>query len=338
MGDAGTTQDNEEECSMRKSSCWTAVGVLVLGSLIAAGRVEAQAYPVKPVRIVVPTAPGGGNDFVARHVGQKLGERLGQQFIVENRPGAGGTIGTAFVAKSAPDGYTLLLGFVGQLAMSPHVEKAGYDPLKDFVGVSLLASSYHILGVHPSLPVRSVKQLIALAKPRPGELNYASGNIWTPTHLVPELFNAATGIKIAPIQYKGSGPAAIGLITGEAEVIFAGVTALMPHVRAQRVVALAVTSPGRSPIAAEVPTLVELGVRGVEAPSWYSIVAPSASPREVVARLHTEIVSIAARPDYREPLEKQALEPTTTTPEQFATFLKGEYDKWGKVIKSLKLQ
>lgn len=323
---------------MRKLTCWTAVGILVLGSLAAAGRVEAQSYPVKPVRIIVPTAPGGGNDFVARHVGQKLGERLGQQFIVENRPGAGGTIGTAFVAKAAPDGYTLLLGFVGQLAMSPHVEKAGYDPLKDFVGVSLLASSYHILGVHPSMPVRSVKQLIAFAKPRPGELNYASGNIWTPTHLVPELFNSATGVKIAPIQYKGSGPAAIGLITGEAQVIFAGVTALMPHVRTQRVVALAVTSPGRSPIAPEVPTLVELGVRGVEAPSWYSIVAPSASPKEAVARLHAEIVSIAARPDYREPLEKQALEPTTTTSEQFAAFLKVEYDKWGKVIKSLKLQ
>ena len=310
---------------------------VALGFVLAVGSAAAQPYPVRPVRIVVPTAPGGGNDFVARHVGQKLGERLGQQFIVENRPGAGGTIGTAFAARAAPDGYTLLLGFVGQLAMSPHVEKGGYDALRDFIGVSLLASSYHILGVHPSLPVRSVKQLIAFAKPRPGELNYASGNIWTPTHLVPELFNSATGVKLAAIQYKGSGPAAIGLITGEAQVIFAGVTALMPHVRAQRVVALAVTSPKRSPVAPEVPTLIELGVRGVEAPSWYSIVAPAASPKEVVARLHAEIVGLAGRPDYREPLERQALEPTTTTPEQFAAFLKVEYDKWGKVIRDLKL-
>jgi len=314
------------------------VCLVALGLTLGAAEAAAQSYPARPVRIIVPTSPGGGNDFVARHVGQKLGERLGQQFIVENRPGAGGTIGTAQAAKAAPDGYTLLLGFVGQLAMSPHVEKGGYDPLKDFIGVSLLASSYHILGVHPSLPVRSVKQLIAFAKARPGELNYASGNIWTPTHLVPELFKSATGVNIAAIQYKGSGPAAIGVLTGEAQVIFAGVTAVMSYVRSNRVVALAVTSPTRSPIAPEVPTLVELGVRGVEAPSWYSIVAPAAAPKDVVGKLHAEIVTIAARPDYREPLERQALEPTTTTPEQFAAFLKAEYDKWGKVIRGLKLQ
>jgi tripartite-type tricarboxylate transporter receptor subunit TctC len=309
----------------------------IAGFMLVAGNAVAQSYPARPVRIIVPTSPGGGNDFVARHVGQKLGERLGQQFIVDNRPGAGGTIGTALVAKAASDGYTLLLGFVGQLAMSPHVEKVPYDTLRDFVGVSLLASSYHVLGVHPSLPVRSVKQLIALAKARPGELNYAVGNIWTPTHLVPELFNSAAGVRIGAIFYKGSGPAAIGVLTGEAQVIFASVTALMPHVRSQRVVALAVTSPQRSPIAPEVPTLVELGVRGVEAPSWYSIVAPSATPKEIVGRLNSEIAGFVSLPDYRAPLERNALEPTTTTPEQFAAFLRAEYDKWGKVIKALKL-
>jgi len=310
---------------------------LALGFLLAAGSAAAQSYPVRPVRIIVPTSPGGGNDFVARHVGQKLGERLGQQFIVDNRPGAGGTIGTALGAKAAPDGYTLLLGFVGQLAMTPHAEKVPYDALKDFVGVSLLASSYHVLAVHPSLPVRSVKELIALAKARPGALDYAVGNIWTPTHLVPELFNSATGVRIGTIFYKGSGPAAIGVLTGEAQVIFASVTAVMPHIRSSRLTALVVTSPKRSLIAPEVPTLVELGVRGVEAPSWYSLVAPVASPKEVVARLHGEIVAIASRPDYREPLEKQALEPTTTTPEQFAAFLQVEYDKWGKVVRSIKV-
>jgi tripartite-type tricarboxylate transporter receptor subunit TctC len=311
---------------------------VALGFVLIVEGAFAQPYPSRPVRIVVPTSPGGGNDFMARLVGQKLGERLGQQFIVDNRPGAGGAIGTAQAAKAAPDGYTLLLGFVGQLAMSPHVEKVGYDPLKDFVGVSLLASSYHILGVHPSLPVRSVKQLIAFAKARPGELNYASGNIWTPTHLVPELFKAATGVDIVAIQYKGSGPAAIGILSGEAQVIFAGVTALMSHVRSKRVVALAVTSPARSPLASEVPTLVELGVRGVEAPSWYSIAAPAATSNEVIGRLHDEIVRITGLPDYRGTLEKQALEPQTSTPEQFAAFLQAEYDKWGRVIKGLKLQ
>jgi tripartite-type tricarboxylate transporter receptor subunit TctC len=305
---------------------------------LAAWPAYPQAYPVKPVRIVVPTQPGGGNDFMARLIGQKLGERLGQQFIIDNRAGAGGVLGTAYAAKSAPDGYTLLLGFVGQLAMSPHVEKTGYDPQKDFVGVSLLASSYHILGVHPSLPVRSVKQLIAFAKARPGQLNYASGNIWTPTHLVPELFKSATGIDIVAIQYKGSGPAAIGLLSGEAQLIAAGVTALMPYVRANKVVALAVTSPKRSLLAPEVPTLTELGVKGVEAPSWYSVTAPAATPADIVGKLHAEIVTINAQPDYRATLSKQALEPHTTTSEEFAAFLKVEYEKWGKIIKSLKLQ
>jgi tripartite-type tricarboxylate transporter receptor subunit TctC len=310
---------------------------LALALVFPSGKAMGQTYPGKPVRIVVPTSPGGGNDFVARHVGQKLGERLGQQFIVENRAGAGGAIGTAFVAKAPPDGYTLLLGFVGQLAMLPHVEKAGYDPLKDFVGVSLIASSYHFLAVHPSLPVRSVKQLIALAKKRPGELNYASGNIWTPTHLVPELFKQATGTDIVAIQYKGSGPAAIGVLSGEAQVIFAGTTAILSYVKSKRLIGLAVTSPKRAENAPEIPTLVELGVRGVEAPSWYSIAAPAATPREHVTKLHGEIVQLTATPDYRTPLERNALEPATTTAEEFAAFLQAEYDKWGGVIKALKL-
>ncbi len=251
---------------MTRIRCGTAFLVALECALVVCGA-SAQPYPSRPVRIVVPTSPGGGNDFIARAVGQRLGERLGQQFIVDNRPGGGGSIGTGQAASATPDGYTLLLGFVGQLAMYPHVEKVTYDPLKDFTGVSLLASSYHVLAVHPSLPARSVKQLIALARSRPGELNYASGNIWTPTHLVPELFKSATGTNIVAIQYKGSGPAAIGVLSGEAQVMFGSVTAVMPHVRSKRLVALAVTSPARSPIAPEVPTLVELNVRGVEAPT-----------------------------------------------------------------------
>ena len=319
---------------MRSAAAWLEGLVFAL----FAGGATAQSYPVKPVRIIVSTSPGGGNDFVARLVGQKLGDRLGQQFIVENRPGAGGIIGTALAAKSPPDGYTLHLGFVGQLAMSPHVEKVGYDPLKDFTGVSLLASSYHVLAVHPSLPVRSVKQLITLAKARPGELNYASGNIWTPTHLVPELFKSVTGTNIAAIQYKGSAPAAVGVLSGEAQVIFGSITALLPHMRSQRLAALAVTSPARSPLAQEVPTLVEMGVLGVEAPSWYAIVAPAAVPGEVTGRLYTEIVKVNELPDYRTQLEKQGLVPALSTPAEFAKFLQAEYDKWGRVIKALKLQ
>ena len=327
--------------TLSTAGCFTVFGLaLAAGAAMAQSTStgSGQAYPVKPVRIIVPTSPGGGNDFVARAVGLKLGERLGQQFIVDNRPGAGGSIGTGLVAKAAPDGYTLLLGFVGQLAMYPHVEKAEYDPLRDFVGVSLLASSYHVLAVHPSLPVRSVKQLIALAKARPGELNYASGNIWTPVHLVPELFKSVTGINVVAIHYKGTGPAAVAVLAGDTHMMFGSVTSVMPHVRAKRLVALAVTSPARSPIAPEVPTLVELGLRGVEAPSWYAIVAPAATPRVVTGKLHGELAAITTLPDYRVQLERQAMEPTTSTPEQFAAFLKAEYDKWGKVIKSLKLQ
>ena len=320
---------NHVQC--RKAS----FAILALG-FVASGA-TAQSYPVKPVRIIVSTSPGGGNDFVARLAGQKLGDRLGQQFIVENRPGAGGTIGTAQAAKAPPDGYTLHLGFVGQLAMSPHVEKVAYDPLRDFIGVSLLASSYHVLAVHPSLPVRSVKQLVALAKARPGELNYASGNIWTPTHLVPELFKSVTGTNITAIQYKGSAPAAIGVLSGEAQVIIGSITALQPHLLSKRLVPLAVTSPARSPLAPEIPTLVELGVRGVEAPSWYAIVAPSGVPGEVTGRLHAEIVKMNELSDYRGLLEKQGLEPVTSTPAEFAKFLQAEYDKWGGVIKALKL-
>jgi tripartite-type tricarboxylate transporter receptor subunit TctC len=310
--------------------------MVALALALAPASVAAQTYPARTVRIVVPTSPGGGNDFVARHAAQKLSERLGQQFIVENRAGAGGAIGTSFVAKAPPDGYTLLLGFVGQLAMLPNVEKVDYDPLKDFVGVSVLASSYHFLAVHPSLPARTTKQLIALAKKRPGELNYASGNIWTPVHLVPELFKQATGTDIVAIQYKGSGPAAIGVLSGEAQVIVAGTTTILSHMQQKRLIGLAVTSPQRTQNAPDIPTLVEQGIRGVEAPSWYSIAAPAATPRDVVTKLHGEIVKLAATADYRTPLERQALEPTTTTPEQFATFLRAEYDKWGKVIRTLK--
>ena len=318
---------------MTTCRAWLLVALGLLSIVHGAG---AQSYPVKPVRIIVTVAPGGGNDFVARLAGQKLGERLGQQFIVDNRPGGNGTIGTALVAKSAPDGYTLLLGFVGSLAMTPHVEKVGYDPLRDFIGVSLLASSYHLLAVHPSLPVRSVKQFVAFARARPGELNYASASIWGPTHLVPELFKSVTGISVVPIHYRGSALAAVGVLSGEAHAIFAGVTSLMPHVRAKRLVALAATSPARSPAAPELPTFKELGYPRVEAPSWFSIVAPAATPRDVVNRLHEELVKTSAMADYRESLERQGLEPQSSTPDQFAAFLQSEHDKWGRVISALR--
>ena len=309
---------------------------LLLAVLLAAvaGSTLAQTYPSRPVRLLVPFAPGGGNDFLARLLGQKLGERLGQHVLVDNRPGAGGNLATDLVAKAAPDGYTLLLGFIGPLAISPNLEKVPYNPVRDFAAVSLLASSYHVLAIHPSLPARSVKQLIALAKARPGELNYASGGSGTPLHLVPELFKSVTGVNIIHVPYKGSAPAVIAVLSGEAHMLFGSITSSMPHVQANKLVALAVTSPNRSPLAPVVPTLAESGVRGVEAGSWYALVAPAGTPKEIIAKLHREVLAVAGSADYRQQLENQAFDPLTSSPENFPEFLQAEIAKWRKVIKS----
>ena len=310
----------------------------VFALALAANAAHAQGYPARPVRVIVPTSAGGGNDFVARLTGQKLAERLGQPFVVENRPGAGGAPATAQVAKAAPDGYTLLLAFVGQLAMRPHVENAGYDPRRDFAGIAQLASGFQMLAVHPSLPVRSVKQLIAFARARPGQLNFASANMYTTGHLAGELFNSVTGVKIVPIHYKGSGQAAVAVLSGEVHMIFTAITSVMPHAQAQRLVPLATTSPTRSAFAPDVPTFVEQGVRGVDTANWYGLVGPAALSKEVVGRLHGELARITAAPDYREQLERQGLELQFATPEQFTVFIQAEYDRWGKVIRSLSLQ
>ena len=284
--------------------------------------------------MIVPFAPGGGNDFLARVVGQKLGARLGQQLVIDNRAGASGIVATDLAAKAAPDGYTLLLGFIGPLALNPNLEKVPYNPVRDFAAASLLASSYHILVVHPSVRARSVQDLIGLAKARPGEINYASSGSGATLHLIGELFKSAAGISITHIPYKGAGPAALAVISGEAQMMFSSITAVLPHLRSNRLAALAVTSPNRSPLVSEVPTLAESGLRGVEVGSWYALVAPAATPRAIIARLHAEIVKLAATPDYRQQLEKQGFEPLTSNPEGFSAFVQAELDKWGKVIKA----
>ena len=310
------------------------VAAAALLSLAPAITFAQQSYPARPVRLVVPFAPGGGNDFLARVVGQKLGERLGQQFLIDNRAGAGGNIATDLVAKAPPDGYTLLLGFIGPLAISPHLEKIAYNPVRDFAAASLLASSYHVLVVHPSLPVRSVRELIALAKARPGQINYASSGSGGNLHLVGELFKTSTGINLTHIPYKGTSPAAVAVVSGESQLLFSSITAALPHVRSRRLAALAVTSPNRSPLAPEVHTLVESGVRGVDVGSWYALVAPAATPRDIITRLNAEVVKLTATPDYRQQLEKQGFEPVTSSPDQFSSFVQAELDKWGRIIKA----
>jgi tripartite-type tricarboxylate transporter receptor subunit TctC len=328
---------NKAKGTRRKGSGTGFPPILVLACFLAADAVMAQAYPARPVRLMA-AGVGGGNDYIARLLADKLGEQMGQRFVVENRPGAGGIVSTTLVAKAAPDGYTLLIGVAGPLAMLPHVERVGYDPVRDFSGVSLLASSYHVLAVHPSLPVRTVKQLIALARARPGELNYASAGMWTPTHLTPELFKLAAGARIEPVFYKGAAPSVVAVVSGEAHMVFAGVTVIMPQVQGKRLAALAVTSPKRLPQAPEVPTLAESGLPGVEAPSWYALVAPAGTPADIIARLNGEIVRLAANPDYRERLERQAFEPRTSTPEEYAAFHRAELEKWGKVIRATGLK
>ena len=319
----------------------TAIGIIfsvVVGALITNAHAAATSYPTRPVRLIVPFPPGGGTDFLARTLGQKLGERLGQQFVLDNRPGGGGVTATEITARANADGYTLLLSFNGPLAASPNLEKVSYDAARDFTAVSMLAASYHMLVAHPSLPVKNVRQLIELAQAKPGALNFASSGPGTNPHLVGELFKSAVKIDLVHVPYKGTGPAAIAVLGGESQLMFSNLTAVLQSVRANRLNGLAVTRPQRSALAPEIPTLLESEVRGVEVESWYVLLAPAATPREVIARLNSEVARIAAMPDYRALLEKNAFDVLTSKPEAFPAFVRAEREKWGRVIKAANIR
>lgn len=294
----------------------------------------ASDYPNRPVRLIVPFPPGGGTDFLARTLGQKLGERLGQQFVLDNRPGGGGVTATEITARATPDGYTLLLAFNAPLAASPHLEKVGYDAARDFAGVSMLGASYHMLVAHPAVAAKNVRQLIELARAKPGVLNFASSGNGTNPHLVGELFKSVAKIDLVHVPYKGTGPAAIAVLSGESHLMFSNLTAVLQPVRANRLTGLAITRPQRSLLAPDIPTLLEADVRGVDVESWYVLVAPAATPRDVIAKLNSEITRIAALPDYRALLEKNAFDVLTSKPVTFAAFVRAEREKWGKVIKA----
>ena len=289
-------------------------------------------YPTRPVRLIVPFPPGGGTDFLARTLGQKLGERLGQQFVLDNRPGGGGVTATEITARANADGYTLLLAFNGPLAASPNLEKVSYDAARDFTAVSMLAASYHMLVAHPSLPAKNVRQLIELAQAKPGVLNFASSGPGTNPHLVGELFKSAAKVDLVHVPYKGTGPAAIAVLGGESQLMFSNLTAVLQAVRAQRLTGLAVTRPQRAALAPEIPTMLESDVRGVDVESWYVLLAPAATPRAVIERLNNEVTRIAATPDYRALLEKNAFDVLTSKPEAFPAFVRAEREKWRKVI------
>jgi tripartite-type tricarboxylate transporter receptor subunit TctC len=284
---------------------------------------------------VVPFTPGGSTDILARLVGQKLGEAFGQQVIIDNRPGAGGNIGVELVARAAPDGYTLVMGHIGTFGVNPTLyPKLPYDPIKDFQPITLFAKVPNMLAVNVSLPVKSVKELIALAKARPGALNYGSGGNGSAAHLATEYFKLLTRTDIQHIPYKGTAPAITDLIAGQVSMAITGVPPLLPHVKSGRLRALAVGTPQRLPLLPALPTIAEAGVPGYEATQWYGVLAPALTPKEIVARLHAEIVSALQRPEVRERLASEAAEPVGNTPEQFQSFIKAEIARWAPVVKA----
>ncbi len=294
----------------------------------------ADNYPAKPIRFVVAFPPGGGTDIIARVIAQKLSERLAQQVVVDNRPGAGGNIGTDIVAKSAPDGYTMLMGSAGPLAINASLfAKMPFDPIKDLAPVTLAASTPNVLVVHPSLPARTVKELIALARARPGEINFASSGHGTPAHLAGELFNSMAGVKLVHVPYKGAAPALADLLGGQVQLMFSTMPPALPHVKDGKLRALAVTSRKRSPAAPDLPTLDEAALAGFEAITWHGVVVPAGTPTTVIALLNREIVAILHLPEVVERLSGQGAEALGSTPEEFAAYIGSESVKWAKVVR-----
>ena len=314
----------------------------ILAALPALGFTPAslaqQDYPNRPVRLVVPYPPGGGNDTLGRLVAQRLSTALGQQVFVENKPGAGGNLGTEQVAHAKPDGYTLTLGFVANLAMTPHMGKLNYDPVKDFAPISMVAQGYQILVVNPAFAARTVPELVAMAKARPGALNFASGGNGSPLQMSAELFKIAAGVDIMHIPYKGSAPAAAAVLSGETQMVFGGVVSSLPFVKAGKLRALAVTSPKRIDAAPDVPTMTELGYPSVVASSWYGLFAPAGTPPAIIERLNREMVALGKNPEHRAQLDKQGQEAVYSTPEELRNYVRSESEKWGRVIKTAKIE
>jgi tripartite-type tricarboxylate transporter receptor subunit TctC len=299
---------------------------------------DAAGYPLRPIRLVVPSSPGGGTDIVGRLLAQKLGEVLGQPLVVDNRPGAGTLIGTEFVAKSAPDGYTLLMG-LSTLAIDPSIyAKLPYDALKDFAAISLAASVPNVLSVHPSVPATTVPELIALASARQGRLTCGSAGLGTNPHLAAELFRTMAGVEWVHVPYKGSGPAVIGLLAGQVDLMFATLPSVIQHVRAGKLRALGVSTAARAPALPDVPTIAEAGLPGYEAIQWYGVLAPTGTPRAIIDRLSRDIGRALQAPEMRERLAVEGATPIGSSPDEFAAYLRRETEKWAEVIKTTGLK
>jgi tripartite-type tricarboxylate transporter receptor subunit TctC len=301
--------------------------------VIFSGALPAQGYPAKPIRVVVPYAPGGATDLTARLVGQKMQEAMKQNVLVDNRPGAGGVIGTDIVAKAAPDGYTVLIAVPAEIAILPHLQKMPYNVARDLAPVSLAAVTPLILVVHPSLPVRSVKELIAFARARPGQLSYASAGTGGVQHLSGELLKVTMKLDMAHVPYKGAGPVMPDLIGGHVPMFFSGMPPAMPHVKAGKLRALAVTTTRRSPAAPDVPTMAEAGVPGFDISNWFAYFVPSGTPAEVISRLNSEVNRGLKQPDVREKLANVGAETVGTSPEELAKFVRSETEKFARLVK-----
>jgi tripartite-type tricarboxylate transporter receptor subunit TctC len=305
-------------------------------ALLAAAHASAQTYPAKPIRIVVPFPPGGAVDFYARVVQPPLSEMLGQPVVIDNKTGASGMIGAESVAKAAPDGYTLLLGNIASLAINVGIyPKMPYDPVKDFTPIIRTVDVNYVLVVHPSLPVKTVPELIAYAKANPGKLSYGSAGSGSLPHLGTELFKAQTGVDIVHVPYKGGGPMVTDLLGGSVQMVIADQANLMPHVATGKLRALAVATPKRSPIAPDLPTIAETGLIGFEATAWQGLVGPAGMPPDVVKRLNEAFNKVMAMPAIREKLIGGGLDPVGGTPEQFGRFIGSEIGKWAKIAKDV---
>ncbi|MDB5867605.1 MAG: tripartite tricarboxylate transporter substrate binding protein [Betaproteobacteria bacterium] len=308
-------------------------GMVVLAMLVS-GAVFGQTYPTRPIRMVVPFSAGAGvTDIMARLVGQHLGAGIGQQVVIDNRPGAGGIPGTEVVARAAPDGYTLLMTNVA-LAVNPYLyPKLPYDAVKDFTPVTMVNSAPLLLVVHPTIAAKSVKELVAYAKSHPGQLNYGSGGVGSTPHLSGELFKSIAGIDAVHVPYKGGAPALTDLVGGQLSFMIENVPGTMPFVRAGKLRALAITSSKRSPLEPSLPTMAEAGVPGYEVIGWNGIVAAKGTPPAIVSRLHTEVARILRTPEVRQRLAALGAEPVGNTPDEFGAFIKAEMARWGKIIK-----
>ena len=291
-----------------------------------------QNYPNKTIRIIVALAPGGGVDTAARMLGQRFTEAWGQQVVAENRPGAGGTIAAELVARAAPDGYTLLMTSIGH-TITPAMYKLSFDVNKDFAAISLFVQSASVLSVHPSLPVKNVKELLAFAKARPNQLLFSSSGSGSGQHLVVEMLNRNAGLQLVHIPYKGTAPSILDLVAGRVSGTAASAISTMPHVRSGRLRALAITGAKRSPSVPDLPTISEAGVPGVVLDQWYSLFAPGGTPRDIINKLYGEIVKTINDPTARERLLALALDPVGSTPEEFAAYIRSETVKWGKLVR-----